>query len=780
MSTTSEKQQDSVITEETITQYGIELPIIHQELDQPLSSKQNDFKLTISGTFEDKDLQKERSETVVSWPEDPADAKDRPSVLLFTDSYIIVTEFCERLAYYGFAGSLILFMQTQLGYTNAQSDIQYSYWAGVCYVTPLVGGYLADTYLNRYRTILVFGFIYVAGLVMIVIAANPNAIDATLVFAGMYVVAVGTGGIKPNVSTLGADQFDERYSRDRKEKESFFNWFYWAINLGALISYTLVAYICQYGFEGLGGLEWGFFAGYMIPTIMMAVAMAIFIIGTPKYKVATPVGSVLSTCVRIVNQAVYKKLMSCFFERKDSTKTDISVESQAESVETGQSSHISQKEETVVPVVSTIGFFDHARQCHGGSFSDVQVSCVKMVARLVPFLFTMVPYWGIYSQMSTAFQNQGCQMQLNGVPISMLNIFDTIAILALLPIFDRVVYPYFVKIGKPLSMLQKIGGGFVFAAVAMLVAALVEQERIKFTPAAGDYYDVNARNNITPCQSIDDFNPYNYQSWYAGVTGVSQPAYCSQTCSTMVVQNGQSLLSLSCISCDDIPQMSSISVFWQIPQFMLIGISEILASITSLEFFYSQSPTAMRSVVQSFNLLTTSLGSFVIIPLIYLVNSNPNNQWITPDLNDGHLSYYFLVLATLMLVDLIWFVWLGNSYEYKTTAELLVDEADFKMGDPVAKSVAQSAAPSHEKSEKNHEGGLIASHSFVSDIDPHTGHVVHMDPLSGAWTHEELNDQALHKHRVPHPSGAHLHHDAPQGDGGYSPELVSVGGASPL
>ena len=86
--------------------------------------------------------------------------------------------------------------------------------------------------------------------------------------AAIYVIALGTGGIKPNVCTMGADQFDDRYSRDRKEKESFFNWyfklftfeqllwiilrFYWSINLGALISFTVVAYICQEGIPALG------------------------------------------------------------------------------------------------------------------------------------------------------------------------------------------------------------------------------------------------------------------------------------------------------------------------------------------------------------------------------------------------------------------------------------------------------------------------------------------------------------------------------------------------
>lgn len=86
---------------------------------------------------------------------DPEDAASRKSVLLNVAGFIIVTEFCERLANYGFAGSLVLFFQTQLKLSNAAADVQFSAWSGTCYITPLIGGYIADTYLGRYRSILV-------------------------------------------------------------------------------------------------------------------------------------------------------------------------------------------------------------------------------------------------------------------------------------------------------------------------------------------------------------------------------------------------------------------------------------------------------------------------------------------------------------------------------------------------------------------------------------------------------------------------------------------------
>ena len=138
--------------------------------------------------------------------------------------FIIITEFCERLAYYGFAGSLVLLFQTQLHLSNEDADVQYSAWSSMCYVTPLLGGFIADTYLGRYRTIILFCSLYLFGLILVVVGCIPGQVSGTLIFTAMYIIALAAGGIKPNVSTMGADQFDDRFSQDRKEKESFFNW----------------------------------------------------------------------------------------------------------------------------------------------------------------------------------------------------------------------------------------------------------------------------------------------------------------------------------------------------------------------------------------------------------------------------------------------------------------------------------------------------------------------------------------------------------------------------
>lgn len=134
----------------------------------------------------------------------------------------------------------------------------------------------------------------------------------------------------------------------------------------------------------------------------------------------------------------------------------------------------------------------------------------------------VVPFWGIYSQMSTGFQNQGCQMNLAfsdkvNVPISALNLFNTIAIVALVPLFDKILYPYLKQKNILPNLLQKISIGFLCAIIAMMLAALIEIYRLKNKPSSGNYYDTSARDNISPCHNIDDYDPYIYQRWQAGV-----------------------------------------------------------------------------------------------------------------------------------------------------------------------------------------------------------------------------------------------------------------------
>jgi dipeptide/tripeptide permease len=137
-----------------------------------------------------------------------------------------------------------------MGVDAAAAAVVVMVFEGTCYVTPLLGAYLADSHWGRYATILVFSAIYLLGMVgLAATAALPgltpgptetaNGLQTAVLCAALGVIALGTGGIKPNVSAFGADQFDERDPQDKREKESFFNWFYLAINVGCVVRLAL-------------------------------------------------------------------------------------------------------------------------------------------------------------------------------------------------------------------------------------------------------------------------------------------------------------------------------------------------------------------------------------------------------------------------------------------------------------------------------------------------------------------------------------------------------------
>ena len=116
-------------------------------------------------------------------------------------------------------------------------------------------------------------------------------------FGGLYLIALGTGGIKPCVSSFGADQFDDYDEAEKKKKSSFFNWFYFSINIGALVASSVLVWI-----QTNVGWSWGF----GIPAAAMALAVGSFFGGTRLYRNQRPGGSPFTRIAQVVVASVRK------------------------------------------------------------------------------------------------------------------------------------------------------------------------------------------------------------------------------------------------------------------------------------------------------------------------------------------------------------------------------------------------------------------------------------------------------------------------------------------
>lgn len=120
---------------------------------------------------------------------------------------------------------------------------------------------------------------------------HPKASQSAVGFVALYLIALGTGGIKPCVSSFGADQFDETDDKERKTKSSFFNWFYFSINVGALIASSVLVWIQM-------NVGWGW--GFGIPAVAMAIAVVFFFSGSKLYRLQKPGGSPLTRIAQVV------------------------------------------------------------------------------------------------------------------------------------------------------------------------------------------------------------------------------------------------------------------------------------------------------------------------------------------------------------------------------------------------------------------------------------------------------------------------------------------------
>lgn len=178
-----------------------------------------------------------------------------------------------------------------------------------------------------------------------------------------------------------------------------------------------------------------------------------------------------------------------------------------------------------------------------------EVEEFKCLLRLLPTALSLIMYNAIYAQMSTMFvlQGEGMNTQLGSinVPAATVSVLDCISIIVFVFIYDLVVAPFFERIGHPISSLQRIGAGYVVAMGAMLVAGGLEVVRL----------------NVVQTNNMTDITP--------GTSGAP---------------------------------VVPISVWWQIPQYALIGLSEVLAMAGSLAMFYQEAPDALRSTFSAIQL----------------------------------------------------------------------------------------------------------------------------------------------------------------------------------
>uniref|UniRef100_A0A453EQE0 Major facilitator superfamily (MFS) profile domain-containing protein n=1 Tax=Aegilops tauschii subsp. strangulata TaxID=200361 RepID=A0A453EQE0_AEGTS len=544
-------------------------------------------------------------------------------------SFVLVYEVFERMAPYGIASNLVLYLTRELHQGTVRSANNVTNWAGTSLITPVLGAYIADAHLGRYRTFMAASAIYLLGMCLLTMAvslacgtgtADPtcerkaSSLQLGVFFLALYTLAVGTGGTKPNISTIGADQFDKHEPRERRQKLSFFNWWMFSIFLGTLFANTVLVYIQD---------KIGWTVGYALPTIGLAVSIAVFTAGTPLYrhKPTSPESS-LAKMAGVIVTAVRKCRVTAPADPRDLHELD--------------PDQYDRKKTSPLPHTPTFSVLSKAAVRTGAgstsrwSLSTVtQVEETKQMLKMLPVLFiTFVPS-AMLAQINTLFVKQGTTLERRvggfDIPPASLQGFVTVSMLVSVVIYDRLFVPCMRRLTKNprgISLLQRMGVGLVLHIAIMVIASATERHRLAV-----------AREN--------------------GVL-------------------------------DSRGTMVRLSIFVLLPQFVLMGVADAFLKVAKIEFFYDQAPEGMKSLGTSYAMTSLGVGNFLSSFLLSTVSrvtrrsGRGHGGWIQNNLNASRLDLYY-AFAVLNCANLLVFFAVCRMYVYNADS---ADGGKEKQGRP--------------------------------------------------------------------------------------------------
>lgn len=527
---------------------------------------------------------------------------------------VLLVEMLERAAFFGVSANLVLYLNgLNFNWDGEQASRATLLFLGASYLLSPVGGWLADVYLGRFRAIALSLLLYLvaSGLLLTTITddgrrsfcgempelplgpACPSSeclrswsspYCAPTIYVLLLLLALAASSFRSNLTSFGADQVMDL---GRNATRRFFNWFYWSINLGAILSLLVVAFIQQ---------NISFLWGYSIIVGLVGLAFFIFLFATPVFITKPPTGSQVSTMLKLAFRNCCPRLW-----RKSSARNP-------------QGAHL----------------LHHQRSLQPGPSPQEDLANFQVLVKILPVMVTLVPYWMVYFQMQSTYVLQGLHLHIPNIfrsnpinssltlreetrnyriPEAWLLLANVVVVLILVPIKDRLLDPLLLRCKLLPSALQKMALGMFFGCASIIVAGVLEKERLQYIAA-----------NQTVSQQIGK----------------------------------------------DLYYAAPLSIWWQIPQYLLIGISEIFASIPGLEFAYSEAPRSMQGAIMGIFFCLSGVGSLLGSGLVALL-SLPGGWMYCPkdfgDINNCRMDLYFFLLAGTQAVTAVLFFWIAWRYE---------------------------------------------------------------------------------------------------------------------
>ncbi len=381
--------------------------------------------------------------------------------------FIIANEGCERFSFYGMRNILTVFLMTSLLLSVPEElrkgeakEVFHTFVIGV-YFFPLLGGWLADRCFGKYNTILWLSLVYCGGHACLALFEHSK----TGFYTGLFLIALGSGGIKPLVASFMGDQFDQS---NRSLAQKVFDGFYWIINFGSFFASLLMPIFLK---------KWGASVAFGIPGILMAIATFAFWMGRHRYVRVAPVSHDPHGFLVVIRDAL---------RAQGSTRTEarpglwlLSLAAILSMYCLWSIPQIGIVAALCLVLVLFMGLggagawqqLDRVRGLH----SDEAIEGVRNVLRLLVLFALITPFWSLFDQKASTWVLQADHMSKpEGFESSMMQALNPALVMILIPFNNFILYPILSWLGVKVTALRRIGAGIAATGVAWIVVAALQ------------------------------------------------------------------------------------------------------------------------------------------------------------------------------------------------------------------------------------------------------------------------------------------------------------------
>ena len=503
--------------------------------------------------------------------------------------YIIGNEAAERFSFYGMRNILVPFLVSSvlLSYLpesereGMAKDALHSFMIGV-YFFPLLGGWLSDRYFGKYNTVLWFSLVYVAGHACLALFEN----DRTGFYTGLFLIAFGSGGIKPLVVSFVGDQFD---ASNKDKAKIVFDAFYWTINFGSFFASLLAPILLR---------EYGPAVAFGVPGVLMALATLIFWLGRNQYVRIPPTrGRDPDTFGNVARTALTTRAAG---QGRPGLAVAMGGAALAVLIMLGYVLHaagaatpwwdeLNFVKAFCLALLALIVFggigismqLERARGVH----SDEAVNGARGVLRVLIVFGLVTPFWSLFDQKASTWVLQGQEMRVPHEAwwwpsflvkeAAQMQALNPLLVMLIIPFNNIVLYPALRRIGFAVTALQRMGWGIVFSGLAWVAAGVIQL-----------YIDGGA----------------------------------------------------------------STSMAWQSLPYLLLTFGEVLVSATALEFAYSQATLAMKGVIMALWYLSVTFGNlWVLLTNAAVRNEGVTAQIASTGLSENAFLMFFFAAFALVV-----------------------------------------------------------------------------------------------------------------------------------